>query len=294
MAHKMALGFVLAALIVCSLAISCYSSTKAQSNPLPSVPEFTVKFVDFSYNIPTTSTSSTDAYTGKQVVTTQAGYYIQNASFVINIKNQPFTGYEVNGNYTALYYGIQVKGHFTPDWGSVMFYYTQPYIQSSTEEYTTLTMGLTGNNDTTAGADGQSGFVGASLLNGAYGGQLDFRVLSLVGYYVTVQDPVNAFNVRHPYHQEFVSSQTSDYSSIQTIDISANPVTATPQPHSSSSTLTQASGASSESNTNSPAAPTNGVEFVGFIGLGIVVALLVVVVVLLSRKIRVLERRLAV
>jgi hypothetical protein len=290
MAHKAAIGVFFVILMVSSLALGCFSAAQAEvSNAKPSVPEYNVQFVDTSYDVPSTSTTTTDPYTGANTVVVHEGYHIQNASFVVAIKNQLFTGYEVNGNYTALYYGIEVKGHFTPDWGSVTFYYTQPYIQSSGEEYTTLAFGLTGNNDTTAGGDGQSGFVGAALLNGAYGGQLDFRVMSLVGYYVTVQDPVNAFNVRHPYHEEFVPLQTSGWSSTQSVDVPA-------VSQSSPAPTSPASTAYPTTTSNTPEAPESEVTWllVGAVaGLGIVIALLVVVVAFMSRKIGVLEHKLS-
>jgi hypothetical protein len=49
-----------------------------------------------------------------------------------------------------------------------------------------------------------------------------FRAMSVIGYTITVQEAINPFNVRHPYHEEFVALQWSDWSSIQTVDIPAN------------------------------------------------------------------------
>jgi hypothetical protein len=49
-------------------------SVSAQSIPKPSVPEFSLKYVDHSYDVPTTY--GTDPYTGKTIIT-QEGYHVQ-------------------------------------------------------------------------------------------------------------------------------------------------------------------------------------------------------------------------
>src|SRR3990172_3290742 len=61
------------------------------SIPKPSVPEFTLKLVDSSYDEPTTY--STDPYTGKQV--THEGYHVESRTIELKIKNQPFTPFLV-------------------------------------------------------------------------------------------------------------------------------------------------------------------------------------------------------
>ena len=67
-----------------------YSPTSSPiSLPTPSVPEFTVKFVDFSYYVPTTT--SIDPYTGQNI--TNQGYYVENRTIELSINNQPFNSY---------------------------------------------------------------------------------------------------------------------------------------------------------------------------------------------------------
>lgn len=51
----------------------------------PSVPEFTVKLVDSSYDVPTTY--SIDPYTGQNV--THAGSHVESRTLDVKIKNQP-------------------------------------------------------------------------------------------------------------------------------------------------------------------------------------------------------------
>jgi hypothetical protein len=42
--------------------------------PTPSIPEFTIKYVDHSYDVPTTTTSHTTPYTGETTTVTRQGY----------------------------------------------------------------------------------------------------------------------------------------------------------------------------------------------------------------------------
>ena len=65
--------------------------------------------MDNSYAVPPTTITTTDPFTGKQEVTNQAGYYIQNASIQITIKNQ-----NVRSSY--LYFDVRMRGHFSGNW----------------------------------------------------------------------------------------------------------------------------------------------------------------------------------
>jgi hypothetical protein len=79
--------------------------------PIPAVPEFTIKYVDHSYDVPTTTTSQTDPYTGKVTTETHEGYHVKNFTIDIAIKNQAFPS-SIDGNVLAIRYHIQTKGHF--------------------------------------------------------------------------------------------------------------------------------------------------------------------------------------
>jgi hypothetical protein len=79
----------------------------------PSAPEFTVKYVDYSYDIP--PTYSIDQYTGKSVITND-GKHVDNRSVEFTIKNQPFTPYnDSRGNNIYLYYNFRYKGPYGID-----------------------------------------------------------------------------------------------------------------------------------------------------------------------------------
>jgi hypothetical protein len=119
---KLSLLMLLFILVAPNLLIA--ESVSAQSIPKPTVPEFTLKYVDHSYDVP--PTYETDPYTGKTVLT-QAGYHVQNNSVELIIKNQPYHSYtNENGSRIWLYYLVAVKGHFDnwkyDDWVSKEIY----------------------------------------------------------------------------------------------------------------------------------------------------------------------------
>ncbi len=65
----------------------------------PSVPEFTVQIAAHPYDVPPTTTTIIDPYTGKETVTTHAGYHVENKSIEVRIKN----------NLGASYYNFRYK-----------------------------------------------------------------------------------------------------------------------------------------------------------------------------------------
>ena len=86
----------------------------AQSAPAPSVPEFTLKYADYSYSVP--PTYGTDPYTGQNITVT-SGYEVVNETVQFTILNQPFNPYyDSSGNQIQLYYHIRYKGHYGNTW----------------------------------------------------------------------------------------------------------------------------------------------------------------------------------
>jgi hypothetical protein len=93
--------------------------TKPASTSTPSVPEFTVTYVDYSYDVP--PTYEIDQFTGQKVIQ-QEGEHVDNRSAVFAIRNQPFATYVDSGNNSiGLYYNFRYKGHFGSDWGCFPF-----------------------------------------------------------------------------------------------------------------------------------------------------------------------------
>ena len=116
-------GFSLILIVTLAvLSLIMIESAFAQSIPKPSVPQFSLKVVDYSYDVPTTY--STDPYTGKQI--TIPGYHVDDIRVEGKIKNQLFTPYTIpnlnpTGSYNAnleidFYYNISYKGHFGSEW----------------------------------------------------------------------------------------------------------------------------------------------------------------------------------
>ncbi len=112
-------AFLLALMLVGLILAPNFGKVSAESAiPKPSAPEFTLKLVDHSYDMPSNYTYQIDQYTGKEVRTGRAGYRVENKTVEITIKNQPYT-YSSNGVAYNLYYNVRVKGHFGNDWSEL-------------------------------------------------------------------------------------------------------------------------------------------------------------------------------
>lgn len=85
-------------------------SAYAQTIPKPTVPEFTVEIADRSYDVPQTTTSYTDPYTGKTTTQIQPGYHVANRTIEVKINNQPLTPFtDQSGNNINLLYNVRYR-----------------------------------------------------------------------------------------------------------------------------------------------------------------------------------------
>ena len=136
----------------------------------PSIPEFTVKLLDSSYDVPTTY--STDPYTGKQVA--QGGYHVARRTIEIRIKNQPFTSYiDSGGRNISFYYNIRMKGHYTEKWDDI---YSAEYMPTrSGSQYTVISY----NSESRYSFDLAPV---SRMLEVSPDGEIDFQMQALVGY----------------------------------------------------------------------------------------------------------------
>jgi hypothetical protein len=227
---------IVAVLVCALLATSSLVVTVAYAQTIftPFAPDFTLRFVDNSYDNYVFPVSSTNPYTG--TVTTVPGFYqhFENKSIELIIRNQP-------SGYTE-YYNISVKGHYASDW--VYYYYIHSYADDSTEYLeasntarTVIVFGLDQNN----GPDKYDLRIGDI----PPGGELDFRVQAYYGYLSTVKNP--SANVPFSSHSEYIQvltvTQTSNWSNTQTITI--------PEPSPSESV------SPSPSPTTEPTSPTD-------------------------------------
>jgi hypothetical protein len=216
---------------ILSLSLLMVKPVIAQSISKPSAPEFTVKMVDRSYDVPLTYINSTNPYTGQQVTSTQGGYHVENQTIDVTIKNQPFTPTNIDGNITQMFYVIRWKGHFenwtnTDDFNDIDYnYYLNNYgVQASNSDFTVKTYTL------------------ASIGNVPEGGQVDFQVKAQIGY------SFEYFGGHiMPIGTDFQYVQESDWSNTQTLTINYN--------SNSTASSTSPNPTSSPTPTSTPAVP---------------------------------------
>jgi hypothetical protein len=209
----------------------------------PSVPEFTVKFVNASYSVTTTN-----PYTGLSEIKLTS-----NNSIEVTIRNQRFDYSDFQ-----IYYNIRVRPHFEGDWIEVYpvrnrtssynedgtFSYSQ-YISDdsapqSESSFTIINFPVVPTELYLAsGYDIQRYYSGADSQEGEYfaflsaipdGAQLDFQVEALVGHYAQVyvnDHPLAPYPIGH-YEQAVAFDITSGWSSTQTITIDGSAPTTTP------------------------------------------------------------------
>jgi hypothetical protein len=202
------------------------------SIPKPSVPEFTVKLVAHPYDVPPTTTTTIDQYTGKEIVTTTPGYHVENKSIEITINNQPFAPYtDAEGHLINLYYNVRVKGHFGQDWDWKELY---PYEPIRNGEFGTYHQNP---------PQSSSGYTVISCpAEYPDGALVDFQVQTLEGFY-TEWWPFTAV----PGMAWQFTGKSSDWSNIQTMSIpdgsisisTSPPTTTSPSPASTPDQTTE-------------------------------------------------------
>lgn len=267
-------------LILTMSSLTIVRSLGAQTTP--SVPEFTLKLVDNSYDI--APTYRIDSYTGENVTVTE-GYHVQNRSIEVTIKNQRFTAYIENGTHIRLYYSVRFKGHFA-DWG----YEPSPdtYVQPSYSEFTVITYGVGRYN----GHDHYN----RRLADISGVGVVDFQVVAITGYYTRIPNtpsPADQFSHGEPgYREIFTEIEKSNLSEAQTITISEDTSASTAEPTPTPTPTPEDAPTPLQSPTVTPTQPiTQGVsptEFYTVIAIFATteIAALVVIIAVFSRKIK--------
>jgi len=178
-------------------------------NVKPSVPEFTLQHVDYSYDVPPTTTSTTDPYTGKTTTTTIPGYHVENKTIQATINN----------NIGASYYNFRYKGSYTDEWNYYPFSpssngYSLPdafYVpyKASTSSYTVAALPSYFFKDVPEG------------------GQVDVQVQALFGDFDA--EPWGHIWPLEPTYDFRFTGTTSDWSETQTITFGESQ-TPTPSP----------------------------------------------------------------
>ena len=206
-----------------------HASTDVSGIPKPSIPEFTLKYVDNSYDVP--PTYGIDQYTGENVIVKE-GYHVKDRSIEFTFKNQPFAPYtDSSGNEIELYYNFRFKGNYGDEWtyypensnGRSVIHYGggiqvddtkvyPPIYTASNTEYTvvSLRLGLLGPP------------VGSQVVPD--GVEVGFQAQALTGYFD-----------RNEYGYYILTGESSDWSNTQTLTIGesqtpTSPPATTPSP----------------------------------------------------------------
>ena len=220
--------FLITVLLFSAIAEICYScivraSTELDSITKPSVPEFTVKFVDSSYT--THPTYSIDPYTGENV--THHGSYVANKTIEVTIRNQPFVPYyDASSSWNiSLYYNVRVKGHYEANWTILYLREDMPYLSEnvpskSASEYTVLSYhSYQPNSENTY-------IMGGKMMDFPPGSQVDFQVEAFLGYQYSYD---NYFYNQQPHmipiRVNLFIYERSGWSNTQTLTISADALT---------------------------------------------------------------------
>jgi hypothetical protein len=203
-------------MIIATSGMLVLESSSAQSTPKPSAPEFTVSYVDYSYDVP--PTYHIDEFTGRNV-SNNNGYREDRQSVLFKIKNQPFTAYnDSSGNSINRYFNFRYRGHFGTEW----HYYPFSEGGGGTMRYGCLFFSFTDEDPKIpqSGSDYTEKSFTLAFLFGenkpSIGSPVDFQVQAIVGHVDYVGDG----------YYRFVGVQ-GDWSPIETLTIGTNQVTVT-------------------------------------------------------------------
>ena len=176
-----------ALLLIVVLAVSSLMMAKPENASAqitkPSVPEFTVNFVDHSYDVPTSY--SIDPYTGQTV--THPAKHVDNKTIELTIKNQPFVSYNESGWLISFYYNVRVKGHYAENWINLYSPAVVP-LNPSNSDYTVLSFPLTlsptqpDQGYTLESYDTNTDSYSPRLSGLPSNAQIDFQVEAMIGY----------------------------------------------------------------------------------------------------------------
>jgi hypothetical protein len=186
-------------LIVISIVSSLILAKAAPASAsTPAVPEFTLEYVDYSYDVPPATTSTTDPYTNETTTTTVPGYHVENKIWEATIKN----------NIGASYYNFRYKGHYEEEWS---YYPSDPDSIRGYNHYDAFSVPC-------QASDSDYTVISLTFLPKSIpeGGQVDIQVQALFGNYDAVPyghiQPMPA-----PTYDFYFNGTTSDWSATQTI-----------------------------------------------------------------------------
>jgi hypothetical protein len=267
--------FALLLILILTLSSSIMVKTSFASITKPSVPQFTVKIVDSSYDVPTTY--SIDPYTGANV--TNPSHRVENKTIELTIKNQPFVPYNESGWLISFYFNIRVKGHYAENWINLYAPAVVPLNPSNSDcTVVAFPLALSPTQPDQGYAlesyDTTTDSYSSRLTGLPSNSQIDFQVEAMIGYVSRTVE----FASWH------FTGEESGWSNTQTVTIGVSEPTATPN----------TSPSSTPQDTTTPTEPSGpqtsvlfGLDWVQVAMLtllAVVAVLLVVVIVFLHRR----------
>jgi hypothetical protein len=196
----------------------------AQSILRPSLPEFTLKLIDHSYDVPERMATTIDPYTGKPFNFTLPGYHQENKTIEITIKNPS----------GAAYYNFRWKGHSENEWSYEPFNPANPYTLEYSKyvpnnaSTSTFIKDIPYNASTSTLTVFTLYFIKANAI--PPGGEIDVQVQALYGNFDAVPSPSQPLHGGLYYDFNFKGT-TSDWSSTQTVTIPEISASTSPTPN---------------------------------------------------------------
>jgi hypothetical protein len=228
--------FLTLIVVMSGLTLLMVEPANAQSVAKPSIPEFSVQYVNHPYDLAPTST--VDPYTGKTIVTSQGGHF-DNFSIEVKIKNQAFIStIDSSGNYTSLYYNLRFKGHYENETNWIYYPVIPTDYGSASHPVDPFQTGARGSQYLDAFKSDYSIFTLPNwrVANVPQGGQIDVQVQTLIGHDNKHDWGMGQFGEWITYYFE---GEYTDWSSTQTVTIDKNTaLTPTYTPYSPTSTPT--------------------------------------------------------
>jgi hypothetical protein len=260
-------------LSVLLMAASLTASNVTADSLANQVPEFTLDYVDNSYDVPPTTTSSTNPYTNETTTTTISGYHVENKTVIATIKN----------NIGASYYNFRYKGHYAEKW---RYYPSDPDSPSKYNHYNSYRVPYQASNSSYT-------VISLHFLPEIPEGEIDIQMQALFGGYRAVH--YGNILLPEPTYDFYFEGTTSEWSPTQTITIGEGAQTETPTPNTSPSTTAPASPSSTAQQTATAtstepskevAAKNTALFGLNWVEVGILVVLTVIVVLLAVSLIR--------
>ena len=203
-------GFsLLLVVILATSSLMMAKSAFAQSIPKPSMPQFTIRYIDESFDASTQP--SIDPYTGEAIPPNS--YHVDRRYIQVSIRNDLPT--ISAGSPSEYYYNVRYKGQFTEDWTEAKTA-AYGYYRPSDSAYTLINYTLSSFS-----------IIGKDL---AVGTKIDFQVILMYGV-------IGKDISQGPLGPEYFSGETSGWSSTKTVtvgDTSFVPAETSPNPTATS------------------------------------------------------------